>query len=94
MSGREADQRPSKIARKGAPFRREARLLGKRIRFLRNRRGMTLEEAAEAMHMDAKHLQKIEIVISNQPINVTLVSLVRIAEGLRVPLVALFSDIV
>jgi transcriptional regulator with XRE-family HTH domain len=46
-----------------------------------------LEHAAEAMDLDLKHLQKIE----SGELNVTLVTLVRIAGGFRVPLSSLFS---
>jgi transcriptional regulator with XRE-family HTH domain len=53
---------------------------------MREKRGWTLERAAEAMDLDLKHLQKIEA----GKLNVTLVTLVRIAEGLSVPLATLF----
>jgi transcriptional regulator with XRE-family HTH domain len=39
------------------------------------------------MHLDLKHLQKIEA----GTVNVTLVSLLRIADGLREPLDELFT---
>ena len=81
--------RPSRIARQSARFVSEARALGRRVRRLRESRDWTLERAAEATTVDWKHWQKIE---SGQ-INVTLVTLVRIAEGFGVPLADLFGPL-
>jgi transcriptional regulator with XRE-family HTH domain len=53
---------------------------------LRTARQWTLEQAAEAMNLDLKHLQKVEA----GKLNVTLVTLTRIAEGLGEPLASLF----
>jgi transcriptional regulator with XRE-family HTH domain len=57
------------------------------VRRIRIARGWTLEEAAEASDMDPTQLAKIEA----GTINVTLVTLVRIADGFSVDLQALFS---
>jgi len=57
-----------------------------RIRALREAQGWTLEKAAEKSDLDLKHLQKIEAGM----LNVTLVTLVRLAVGLRQPMHALF----
>lgn len=78
MAARRTEERPSRIARKSARFVREARDLGLHLRALRTDQGMTLEQAAERMDLAPKHLQKIEA----GTINVTLVSLVRLADGL------------
>lgn len=85
---RPSTERPSRTHRESRRFAREATALGGRVRELRQRRGWTLEVAAEAMDLDLKHLQKVE---SGQ-INVTLVTLVRIAEGLDVPMSSLFRS--
>jgi transcriptional regulator with XRE-family HTH domain len=53
-----------------------------------NERDWTLEQMAEKCDLDLKHLQKIE---SGQ-LNVTLVTLVRLAVGLKKPMAALFTD--
>jgi len=79
--------RPSRIARQSPRFAAEASALGKRVRKLRESRDWTLERAAEAMNLDLKHLQKIEA----GKLNVTLVTLVRIAEGLGEPIASLFK---
>lgn len=80
--------RASQVARQSRRFASEVRRLGLRIRALRQEREWTLERAAEAMNLDLKHLQKIEA----GQINITLVSLVRIAEGLEVPVNELFVE--
>jgi transcriptional regulator with XRE-family HTH domain len=90
MAKRSSEERASKVYKRSARFRRETRALGARVRRLRVERNLTLEAAAEAMHMDWKHLQKIESGVP--PINVTMVTLLRVAEGLRVPLSALWID--
>ena len=78
---------PSRLHRQSARYRREARALGLQVRALRQAKGCTLEEAAEKGDMDLKHLQKIEA----GTINVTLVTLVRIAEGLGETVGGLFG---
>lgn len=90
MPKRSPEERSSRVYKRSSRFSREARALGARIRRLRIARDLTLEAAAEAMHMDWKHLQKIESGVP--PINLTLVTLLRIAEGLRVPASALWID--
>lgn len=79
--------RASQVARQGPRYLAEAKALGARARELREQRGWTLERAAEAMDLDLKHLQKVEA----GKLNVTLVTLVRIAEGFGEPMAALFS---
>lgn len=79
-------RRLSQVAKDSPRYSAELRALGERVRALRSAKKWTLEQAAEAMNLDLKHLQKIEAGL----INVTMVTLVRIAEGLDEPLSALF----
>ena len=83
----EPDQ-PSRIRPKTTRFKKEAKVLGARVRALREERDWTLERAAERMDIDWKHLQKIE----SGTLNVTLSTLVRVASGFRCPLAALFTS--
>lgn len=78
MSTRRTEDRPSRIARASDRFLREAKGLGLHIRALREDLGLTLEQASERTNVAPKHLQKIESGL----LNVTLVTLVRIADGL------------
>lgn len=87
MPDRAGMPRASQVARQSRRFRAEVRSLGLRIRELRLAREWTLEQASEASDIDLKHWQKIE---SGQ-VNVTMVTLVRIAEGLDEPLASLFK---
>jgi transcriptional regulator with XRE-family HTH domain len=87
MPARARGQRASQVAREKPRFAAEAKALGARVRELRESRGWTLERAAEAMDLDLKHLQKVEA----GKLNVTLVTLVRIAEGFAEPLSSLFA---
>ena len=80
-------ERASQIARQSPRFAAEATNLGVRVRELREARGWTLERAAEAMNLDLKHLQKVEA----GKLNLTLVTLVRIADGFGTPLAELFK---
>jgi transcriptional regulator with XRE-family HTH domain len=83
-----SDERPSRVHRQGARYLKEARALGARVRQLREAAGLTLEAAAERADLDWKHLQKVEA--GTGAVNLTLVTLVRIAAGLRVELSDLF----
>ena len=69
-------------------YKTEAKILGIRVRALREKRGWTLEQAAEQSQIDWKHWQKIESGL----LNITLVTLVRLAMGLGVTLQALFVE--
>jgi transcriptional regulator with XRE-family HTH domain len=62
-------------------------MLARRVRQLRMSRRWTLEVAAEQMGLDIKHLQKVEA----GTVNVTLVTLSRIAKGLGVGVGDLFE---
>ena len=84
-----ADERPSRVHKGTARYVREAKALGLRIRALRTEREWTLEQMAERCDLDLKHLQKIEA----GQLNVTLVTLVRLAVGLKKPMAVLFTDV-
>jgi len=79
---------PSRRYRESRAFKTAARTLGLRIRMLRNGKGLTLEKAAEAADLELTHWQKAEA----GKLNLTLVTLCRIADGLEQPLEALFSS--
>lgn len=97
MPPRPTDERPSRVTRQTQRFQREAKRLGLNIRALREALGLTLQEASERMDVAPKHLQKIEAggaagdAPSATPINVTLVTLVRIADGLGTSVHNLFA---
>ena len=86
MPERPTDERPSRVHKAGARYARELRALGARVRALRVEAGLTLERAAEKCDLDLKHLQKIEA----GTLNVTFVTLVRLAHGFRVSMGGLF----
>nr|WP_255412560.1 helix-turn-helix domain-containing protein [Haliangium sp. UPWRP_2] len=62
-------------------YQAEALALGKRVRALRKARGLTLYQASAAMDIELRHLQRLETGV----LNVTLVTLLRVADGLQVP---------
>ena len=68
-------------------FQKLQRDLGRRVRQLREAKGLTLYEAQEACGVDWKHLQRVEA----GQLNVTLATLHRIAEGLGVSVADLFE---
>jgi transcriptional regulator with XRE-family HTH domain len=80
---------PSRLHRASRSYRRTVIGLGKRVRELRKARGWTLERAAEATNLDPTQLAKIEA----GTINVTLVTIVRLADGFAVALGTLFSGV-
>jgi transcriptional regulator with XRE-family HTH domain len=84
-----ADARPSRRYKQTRRFGEAAKQLGIVVRELRQEQNFTLEEASARMELDLKHLQKVE---SGQ-INVTLVTLLRVADGLNVSLPRLFSRV-
>ena len=81
-----ADERPSRVFRKSRRFEEEAKRLGANVRALRLDRHWTLERAAEQTHLDMKHFQKIEV----GSLNLTLVTLVRLAQGFETDIPTLF----
>ena len=69
-------------------YKETIRALGRRIRELRDELGLTLEQANERTKVDWKHLQKIEA----GKINLTVATLVRVADGFGVALADLFDE--
>ncbi|NVI98288.1 helix-turn-helix transcriptional regulator [Myxococcus sp. AM009] len=67
---------------------RELRRLGERLRQLRLERGLTQEQAAEAIGVHPKHIIKME----QGGANVTVATLVAASVAFKVPLRALFPD--
>ena len=61
--------------------------VGRRIAELRRERGLTQEQFAERLGIAANALQRIELGMQN----LTIRSLVRLANGLGVPLASLFE---
>lgn len=84
-----ARNRASQVARESRAYQTMARKLGLRARQLREERELTLEAVAERASMDWKHWAKAEA----GTLNLTLVTLWRIAKGLRVHLHELFLDV-
>ncbi len=80
-------ERPSRIHRATARFRREAEALGQRVRAFRHAAGWTLVETGKRCHLDWKHLQKVEA----GQLNFTFVTLLRLALGFRKPLQEFFA---
>ena len=79
----------AKLTRESGMFKKEGLSLGCRVRDLRNEKGWTLEEAGLRMNMDPKHLWKLEHAYDG--LNVTLVTLVRIANAFEIPVQSLFA---
>ncbi len=69
-------------------YHNEVKALSQRVRRLRHERGWTLEQTAEKMDIELTHLQRIEA----GALNVTLLTLTRMAQGFGVALWALFLD--
>ena len=83
------EERPSRVHRETARYKKELKTFGQRVRALREEQGWTLEKSAERCDLDLKHLQKIEA----GQLNVTFVTLVRLAVGFRLPMSALFPSL-
>ena len=62
--------------------------LGRNTRLLREQLGLTLEELAERADLETQQLQKLEVGAIRNP---TLVTVFRLAHGLKVPLETLFQ---
>lgn len=89
MAGRRRSPRSLSRVRETPRFLREAEALGGRIRELRERKSWTLEKASHQMQIDSKHLWKIET--GWRGINITLASLIRIADALGESVASLFG---
>jgi hypothetical protein len=84
MPGRH-DERASRVWKRSAAYLKEVKALGDRVRALREKQGLILEEAAwRCGQMGWKDLQEIE----KGKRNVQLVNLVRLAHGLGMGSVA------
>lgn len=81
------DERPSRVFRGTRRYTLAARRLGLRLRAMRKDREWTLEKTSEKTGLELSHIQQIEA----GKINVTLATLLRIADGLDAPLHALFE---
>lgn len=79
---------PSESSRSSERFIAEKKAIGARLRALRKARGWTLDQTAEQTGVDWRHVQMVEVGDTN----VTLLTLVRLAEGFGVPLSAFFVD--
>lgn len=79
---------PSLIHRSSERFTDEKKAIGARLRALRKARGWTLDKAAEETGVDWRHVQMVEAGQSN----VTILTLVRLAQGFGVQLSAFFVD--
>lgn len=79
---------PSESSRSSDRFIAEKKAIGARLRALRKVRGWTLDKAAEQTGVDWRHIQMVEAGQTN----VTLLTLVRLAEGFGVALSAFFID--
>ena len=80
-SDRSRAERPSRVYRESARYKAEAKALGARVRALRYARGLSLYQASDAMNLELRHLQRLETGV----LNVTLATLLRVADGLGVP---------
>jgi|SRR5690606_16310419 len=83
------EKRSSQRFRETKRFKDAARALGRQVRQVREDRGLTLDQASALMEVDLKHLQKVEA----GQLNVTLVTLLRIADGLGVAPGSLFGQV-
>ncbi|QDE94213.1 hypothetical protein BHS06_24565 [Myxococcus xanthus] len=70
-------------------MKRELRRLGERLRQLRLGRGLTQEQAAEAIGVHPKHIIKME----QGAANVTVATLVAASVAFKVPLRELFPEV-
>ncbi len=79
---------PTRAYRASAAYTAQAKAIGARIRAVRRSREWTLEEAAKHTGLRYQHIQQIE----TGTLNVTLTTLLRLAEGLGVEIGAFFVD--
>jgi len=79
---------PARQDPKPERYLQEVKALSQRVRALRYERGWTLEQTAEKMDIELTHLQRIEA----GALNVTLLTLTRMAQGFGVAVWALFLD--
>ena len=80
-------ERPSRTFRGSTRFLSEAKRLGFRVRGFRERRALTLDRASSLAEIDLAHWQKIEA----GAVNVTLATILRVADALGIGLDELFA---
>ncbi len=78
--------RPSRDFKSSPQFIDECRRYGLRVRELREQAGLTLESASSAAELDLAHWQKIEA----GKVNVTIGTMIRVANALDLALVDFF----
>lgn len=86
---REAEERPSREARETKRFAALAAGFGAAVKATRDALHMTRERAAALSSLDVRHLQRIEA----GEMNVTLATILRLADALDVPVPMLFVAI-
>lgn len=89
MPTRNGDESSSQRFKQTKRYSDAAKAIGVRVRQLRDEAGLTLEEASAQMDIDLKHLQKVE----SGRLNITLVTILRVADGLGVAPSILFERI-
>lgn len=83
------DDRPSRAYRSTDRYKTAARAVGARVRALRLARGLTLYQASAATDVELRHLQRLETGV----LNVTLATLMRIADGFDVDVAELLAEV-
>lgn len=89
MTVRSGTGRPSSVFRATERYLHDAKAIGENVRRVRHSKGLTLEQAASRMEGDFRHFQRIEA----GKVNLTLATMLRVAEALSVPLTQLFRDV-
>ncbi len=84
-----SDERPSQAYRLSDRYKAGARALGGRIRQLRHERGLSLYQTAELLKVELSYLHRLE----SGALNVTLATLMRVADGLGVRVAELVQDV-
>lgn len=72
---------------KDNPFQRERKILGEKIKTLRESTKMTQEDLADKAHINVSYLAKIE----NGYVNTTVRYLIKLSRGLNVKVQSLFD---
>jgi transcriptional regulator with XRE-family HTH domain len=81
--------RPSRDFKKSPQYVEECHKYGVRVRQLRQKAGLTLENASSAAELDLAHWQKIEA----GKVNVTLGTMLRVANALEAKLADFFPAV-
>jgi transcriptional regulator with XRE-family HTH domain len=89
MTVRSGVGRPSSVFRATERYLHDSKVIGENVRRVRHSKGLTLEQAASRMEGDFRHFQRIEA----GKVNLTLATMLRVAEALNVPLTQLFVDV-